>query len=240
MYSQTLFTSQAPKTFHSLLPLFRYNLKFLYPSYAVEPRTARSTQDDSALMVSMVSFHQLIIMCLMRLRICWSFWPSGHIADPYWAVHQPKSPRLRGCTLAICPLQVHPHLHCSRCRIQHLLFLNVVWLVIAQCYNLSRSLFKSSLPSREATASPHFIWSTLVFTVYSVKYMILLSHRVLLVWGRFPHTCSVYTLHRMLLHQPWPSRHGPPQDGTPSGPCRIWTRPGTPLVTPVLSLLCAS
>lgn len=173
----------------------------------------------------------------MHLRICWSFWPSGHIADPYWAVHQPKSPRLRGCTLAICPLQVHPHLHCSRCRIQHLLFLNVVWLVIAQCYNLSRSLFKSSLPSREATASPHFIWSTLVFTVYSVKYMILLSHRVLLVWGRFPHTCSVYTLHRMLLHQPWPSRHGPPQDGTPSGPCRIWTRPGTPLVTPVLKTL---
>lgn len=198
VFSDTLHKSNSSDFSLSLLPLFRYNLKFLYLSYVIEPKTACSTRSCtngkhgifSSVNYNVLNAPQDMLVFLSIRTHCWSILscPSTKIPKTSWVHSGHLSP------------VTQPHLHCSRNRILHLLFLNIVWLVIAQYYSLSRSLFKSSLPSREATAPPHLVWSTLVVTVYSVKCTILLSCRVVLVQGRFPHMCSAHTLHRMLLH----------------------------------------
>lgn len=48
---------------------------------------------------------------------------------------------------------VLPRLPHSRCRIWHFVLLNFLWLLIVQPPDLSRRLYRASLPSRESTAS---------------------------------------------------------------------------------------
>ncbi|KAK4818032.1 hypothetical protein QYF61_004156 [Mycteria americana] len=64
-------------------------------------------------------------------------------------------------------LHLCPALLCPRCRIRHFDLLNFIPFIIAQCSNLSRSLCKSSCPSKESTAPPSLVSSSTLLMVHS-------------------------------------------------------------------------
>lgn len=57
---------------------------------------------------------------------------------------------------------IHSRYSQPRCRIWHFLLPNFIWLAITQAFNLSKSLCRASLPSRETTAPPKIIVCELV------------------------------------------------------------------------------
>lgn len=63
---------------------------------------------------------------------------------------------------------MYPGLLHPRCRIRHLLFLNFIWLVIAQSSSLSTSPCKDFLSSKKSTAPPILIFSAHQFIFCNV------------------------------------------------------------------------
>ncbi|KAJ7425716.1 hypothetical protein WISP_22250 [Willisornis vidua] len=82
-------------------------------------------------------------------------------------------------SISLSSLYECPWLPHTRCRIRHFLLLNLIWLVIAQSYNLLRSLCRASLPSRESRAPPSFVSSanllSIPFSPLSKSFMMLES-----------------------------------------------------------------
>lgn len=99
----------------------------------------------------------------------WPFRLPAHTVDSYSAYNQSEFPDfLQDCSPASCPLvSIYLGLPHSRRRIQNMLLLNVIWLVIVQPSNLSRSLWKATLPSRESAGPLNLVLSKNLFSMHS-------------------------------------------------------------------------
>ena len=110
------------------------------------------------------------MLCLMHPGWGLSSWLPGHAAGSRWACCQqhlqiPFCRLLSSHSLPIfylCLVLLHP-----RCRIWHLVMLNFIPLIIAQCSNLSRCLCKACCLLQESTAPPSLVLSTKILMVHS-------------------------------------------------------------------------
>lgn len=145
----------------SPFPTFGHNLIFYICSYTVEPKAVHSTTDIEIYhLFCSVSY---IVHSVSQDRVQAALWATKTHYWARWSLSSTKFPRSLSegfnSSLLFPHLYTHLELLSPRCRNGHLFSLNFIYLVIVQLSNLSRSLCKESLPSRESTASPNLVLS---------------------------------------------------------------------------------